>query len=278
MSLPAQSDRSASWLRLLRSLTAASPGWLAWKNVESALTGEGDVDSVAPEEEWPVVVSTVTDWARTEGFGPVVVCPHAPGLLHLVTFAPGDELLFEVDVNRRKVFLGSTLFRPADLLPLAMLNPDGYRRLRPGAEGLLKLVQNGMARGARVRWDGLVRKRIPELLANDPPGVRLASRFFGPAASAARRGAAAVVAGGWDRPAMLLVEVWCVLRSIREPRSIVWRLRFRRNRRRCPVLRTVIADRRRVPLDRRASWLAEVAADRAHRIIDPRDPAAANGG
>ncbi len=271
-------DRSAMWLRLLRGLTAASPDWLAWKNVESALTGEGDIDSVAPEGAWPAVVRTFVEWSAGEGLGPVVVCPHAPGLLHLVALAPRDELFFEVDVNRRKVFLGSTLFRPADLLPLSVMDPEGFRRLRPGSEGVLKLVQNGMVRGARVRWDGIARKQIRQLLADDPEGARLAACFFGLAAPAVCRGVNAVVAGHWDRPAMLLVELWCLLRSVREPRSILWRLRFRRNRTRCPVLRTVMFEGRRVPLERRAAWLAEVASDPLHRVIEPHDLGPTNRG
>jgi hypothetical protein len=266
------------WLRLLRGLTTASPDWLVWKNVESALTGEGDVDSVAPEVAWPSMVRTFAEWAAGEGLGPVVVCPHAPGLLHLVALAPREDLFFELELSRRKVFLGSTLFRPADLLPLSRMDPQGYRRLRPGSEGVLKLVLNGMARGARVRWDGIARKRIRQLLADDPEGARLASRFFGLAGPALRRGVGAVVDGHWDRPAMLFVELWCLLRSVREPRSIAWRLRFRRNRVRCPVLRTILFDRRRVPLQRRAAWLAEVASDHDHRVIDPRDLRGTLGG
>ena len=171
--------RSAAWMRLLVALTAARPDWLAWKGVGSALTGDGDIDSAAPAEAWPTIVDTFVDWAAGEGFAPVIVCPHAPGLLHIVTLAPGDEVLYELDVNRRKVFLGATLFRPADLLPLALMDAGGYRRLRPGAEGLLKLVQNGMARGGRVRWEGIARKGIRELLVADPDGVRAAARFFG---------------------------------------------------------------------------------------------------
>ena len=198
--------RSAAWMRLLVALTVARPDWLAWKGVGSALTGDGDVDSAAPAEAWPIVVDTFVDWAAGEGFAPVIVCPHAPGLLHIVTLAPGDEVLYELDVNRRKVFLGATLFRPADLLPLALMDAGGYRRLRPGAEGLLKLVQNGMARGGRVRWEGIARKGIRELLVADPDGVRAAARFFGLAAPAAVRGARAVADGRWDRGAMLALE------------------------------------------------------------------------
>jgi hypothetical protein len=262
--------RSASWMRLLVALTAARPDWLAWKSVGSALTGDGDVDSAAPAEAWPTIVGTFVQWAAGEGFGAVIVCPHAPGLLHIVALAPGDELLYELDVNRRKVFLGATLFRPADLLPLALMDPEGYRRLRPGAEGLLKLVQNGMARGGRVRWEGIARKGIRELLVADPDGVRAAAPFFGRAAPAAVRGARAVADGRWDRGAMLALEGWCLARALLEPRSILWRVRFRRRRGRCPVLRTVLRDGRRVPLAGREAWLAQVRRDPAHRVIDPR--------
>ena len=136
-------------------------------------------------------------WAKSNGLGPVISCPHAPFLVHLVALdqsAPA-ETFFELDVNRRKVFLGSTLFLPADLRPLARVNDEGFRRLRPGAEGLLKLVHNGTKRRGRQNEEGLKTKRIPELLAEDWEGVEQAALLFKSGRSAVLDSARAVVEG-----------------------------------------------------------------------------------
>ena len=90
----------------------------------------------------------------------MIVCPHVPYVLHLITLDPDRPFFFELDVNRRKIFLGSTLFYPRDLLPLSVMDARGFRITRAGTEGLLKLVQNGAKRGGRADWDGIRRKRI----------------------------------------------------------------------------------------------------------------------
>jgi hypothetical protein len=264
----AAEDRTAIWLPLLRELTATVPDWIAWKHVDSAFSGDGDIDSVAPGTDWDAIRTVVRRWAAERGLGPVVVCSHAPGLLHIVVLPANGRLLFELDVNRHKVFLGSTLFQPADLKPLTRMDPLGFRRLRPGAEGLLKLVQNGMYRGARVNREGMRDKKIVELLASDPDGVAIAAGLFGPARAAVQRGADATVRGGWDRRAMLAVEGWALLRGLTEPRHVAWRLLFRYRRRRCPVLVTVFRHRRRIP-EAVDEWLARVTAT-DHEVYDDR--------
>jgi hypothetical protein len=257
---------------LLRRLTEVSPMWVVWKNVDSAVTGIGDVDSAAPRSDWPALTHEFREWATATGLGPVVACPHAPNLLHLVAL-DGPSPFFEVDLVARKVFLGSTLFVPEDLLPLAELDARGFRRTRPGAEGLIKLVNNGAQRNGLPDEEGLRSKRIPELLARDPEGVRDAAPLFGPGRRAVLDLAEAVVAGGWDRRAMLTLQAWCLARAIGEPTSVVARLRFRRNRERCPVLRAVFSGRR-VRGDQQA-WVEQVARD--HAVWDVGPPASGSG-
>jgi hypothetical protein len=63
-------------MRLLQGLTEASPGWLVWRNTESALTGTGDIDAAADETDWPVIEAEVRRWAVEQDVGPVVVCHH----------------------------------------------------------------------------------------------------------------------------------------------------------------------------------------------------------
>ena len=257
-------DRSPLWLPLLRRLTEVSPSWVVWKNVESAVTGIGDIDSAAPREDWPMLTGEFRRWAGSNGLGPVIACPHAPNLLHLVAL-DGPAPFFEVDLVARKVFLGSTLFVPGDLLPLSELDARGFRRARPGTEGLIKLINNGARRDGRPNEEGLRAKRIPDLLARDPQGVReTARRLFGPARRAAIQLADAVAAGSWDRRAMLALQGWFLVRAVGEPASVVARVRFRSNRDKCPVLVAVFSGRR-VPGDRR-EWIDRVARD--HEVFD----------
>jgi hypothetical protein len=259
------SGRESAWLELLRHLTLLSPHWLVWKGAESALYGFGDVDSTAPTKDWPRITESFRSWAFRHGLGPVIVCPHAPNVLFLVALHPTESFI-ELDVVSRKIFLGSTLFVPEDLHPVAVTDDRGFRRLRAGAEGLLKLPTNGARRNGLPNIEGLRSKRIPELLASDPDGVVSSAYLFGPARRAIGILANAVVRGGWDTKAMLSVQAWFLARGLFEPLSVIARVRFRSARRNCPLLRASFAGRR-VPANTEL-WLREV--ERRHTVY--RDP------
>jgi hypothetical protein len=260
---PIALDRTEIWLPLLRQLTGLSPSWAVWKNVDSALTRGGDIDSIAPSGAWPLIEQEFVRWAKRFGLGPVIVCPHVPYLLHLIALDPHERKFFELDVNRRKIFLGSTLFRPADLREMLQMDERGFRRLRPGAEGVLKLVQNGMHRGGKPDWDGMRRKKIAELMRSDPVGVQQAAKLFRGAEAAVLEGVERVLQNEWSRSAMYLVEVNSVARSLAEPWNLAKRAWFRVVKKRCPVLQLVFSDRN-VPQDRNA-WLNLV--ERSHRVF-----------
>jgi hypothetical protein len=259
--LPGQSQM---WLSLLVGLTDACPGWMVMKGVESALVATGDVDSIAPSQEWVVVRDRFRSWATDSGLGPVVACTHAPYLLHLIALTDARPEFFELDVNRRKIFLGSTLFRPEDVAPMAIIDDRGFRRLPPGVEGVLKLVQNGMHRDGSPDIKGLRDKGIRDLLAEDPEGVVKAAGLFGRGRGALIRACEAVVDGGWDRRALLEMQSWCVLRGVGEPDAAMARLRFRRRKKSCPVLISVFEHGRTIPGDRE-SWLESVAS--THQVF-----------
>ena len=246
------------WLRLIRRLTDLTSTWLVWKNADSALAGIGDIDSAAAQVEWPVTAAAFRTWASEESLLPVTICPHIPGGLNLIAL-PGDSaLILEMGVKARKMFRGSTLFAIEDLLPLSQLDPRGFRRLRPGAEGLFKLVLNGIKPGGRVDEAGLASKHVRDLLREDPEGAQRAAALFGPASGRARAGARAAAAGGWDRGAMLAVETWALLRGPRHPDVLARRAWFRlRGTQSCPVVRSLLRDHRRIPLDR-DRWFREV--------------------
>ena len=263
---PDETDRTRIWLPLLGRLTDDVPDWVVLKHPDSAFTGAGDIDSAAPRSRWPTITRTFEAWAEAQGLGAVIECPHAPTWLHLVALDPTGGRFYELDVNERKLFLGSTFYRAADLITLATVDPRGFRRLRPGAEGLIKLAHNGTRRGGRRNAEGLQAKGVAALLASDRDGIRIASRLFGWAGFAARRGATAVIEGRWDRAAMALIEGRAVIRAPVEPDGLVKRIQSRAARRGCPVLRAVFVGQRSTPTDVDA-WLREV--ERSHRVIRP---------
>jgi hypothetical protein len=258
-------DRTAAWLDLLGELTTRHSAWLLLKHPESGFVGTGDIDSAGPRAIWGDVANSFRNWARRQELGAVIECPHAPGWLHLVALDPEGGHFWELDVNERKRFLGSTFYTPQSLRSLTVVDERGFRRLRPGAEGLIKLLHNGIRRGGRENRGAIRAKGIAELLAADPEGVVLAARLVGVARRPALRGARACAAGGWDRPAMLAVEARFAVRALVEPAGLAWRVRSSRVRRDDPVLAAVFSGDRH-PLGREEDWLETVRRD--HRVDD----------
>jgi len=262
------SDRTELWLSLLRTLTAEFPRFAVWKNAASAFAGTGDLDALASRQDWPAIEQRFLTWSRRRGFGPVVICRHVPSGPHLLAVANDSDYLVHLDISTRGTFRGSTLVDVRKLQQLTEMDEQGYRRIRPGAEGIFKLCMNGTRRGGRPNHEALEIKNVAPLLASDPEGVRMASHLLGPMSAAARRGAAAVVEGGWDRAAMRQVEAWSLLRGLAEPQVAAGRLWVNHwAAKRCPVIRLVKENNRRLP-DDREGWIAEVTSD--HEVIDLR--------
>ncbi|MFN2490196.1 MAG: hypothetical protein ABR529_10765 [Actinomycetota bacterium] len=260
-------DLSSLWLPLLAHLTERFPRWGLWKNADRALAGHGDFDSTAPLEDWDAILAEFHAWAAGRGYGPVAACSHVAGVLFLIALDEKASTFLELDVNARKYFRGWTLFRPENLAPLMEIDERGFRRVRPGAEGVILLTQNGLRWGGRPDPAGLARKRVAELLRADPEGVRAAARLFGPTSGALVAAAEGVAAGGWNRRAMLTVEAWAVLRALAAPHILATRLSAKRVKKRCPVLRAIFADGRRTPRDVGA-WLSAVAEE--HPVLAGR--------
>ncbi|MFN2490195.1 MAG: hypothetical protein ABR529_10760, partial [Actinomycetota bacterium] len=214
-------DQTALWLPLLRSLTESSVERAVWKNIEAGLTGEGDVDFIAPVGEWDAIEHEFLRWARVHEVGPVVVCRHAPGALFLIALGGRDEPWLQLDVRAHATLRGATVFRVEDALPLIEFDGRGFRRLQAGAEGIFKLVTSGLAPGGRPNPRGLRKERVAELLRDDPQAAAAATHTFGIARAALQAGAGAVAAGGWDRGAMARVEAYVMLRGMRTPHTAV---------------------------------------------------------
>jgi hypothetical protein len=113
-------------LDLLRRLTAASPHWALWKS-------GGDIDSFAPDSEWPALIDAVTGWAR----GPVLTCRHIEGTLVIVAVEPGPPARLEqVDVIGHRLLHGTPVVRAADLTADATVGAEGYRSISARAAGV----------------------------------------------------------------------------------------------------------------------------------------------
>jgi len=256
----------AVWIPLLQRLTTVAPTWAVWKNVDSALQRDGDIDSMAAPSEWAAIERETRVWAARHGLGPVVACTHIPGGLNLVVADADSPYLFEIGVKERKLFRGSALFTYDQLVPLSVLDPRGFRRVAPGAEGVLKLLLNGTRRGGGKDAAGLRDKNVVALLTADPEGAhRCASAIGGAAGPALRRAADAAAAGGWDRGAMAIVEARALLRTLAEPGMTVRRVRFLASGKNpCPVVHALLGNARYIPGDRER-WLADVAA--THSLV-----------
>jgi len=234
---------SLSWQSLLERLTAAADGWGVWKNADGVGSAAGDVDSIASVEEWPTIAAEFKRWAAEEGCQAVVSCTHAPGMLVLVAVEGSDpRRLIQLDVVARRVFRGGTLFQAAGLRPLLRLDTRGFRRLAPGAEGLIRSIMDRSDDGA------------PELVARDVGGAADAAALLGTLGRLALDG---------GRGARLALEARAAGRALREPRVLCASLWFDRTwRGRCPVFRA-LAQERRIAGDP-ARWISEVK--RSHRV------------
>jgi hypothetical protein len=265
---PEVQDRTALWLPLVQRLTEASPRWTIWKNADAAFAGSGDIDSAAPVEDWDLIVGEFRRWAAQHDLGPVIDCRHPPKTMFLLAVDRSGRTLLELDVSGRKYFRGWTLFRAEDLGPLTRMDTRGFRCLRPGAEGLILLLGNGLRWWGRPDPEGMRKRRIPELLASDRPGVMKSAHCFGLPERDVAKAVERLLSGGWDRRSMLVVELRALSRALLDPGILARRARFRlASKRTCPVLQVVFYGDRRIPGDQ-SDWLRQV--ERTHTVYRER--------
>ena len=251
-------ELTSLWVPFLNRLTEKLPDWGLWKNAEAALAGEGDFDSMAPQARWDEIEREFAEWAISNGFGPVAGCREVPGVLFLIALDKPNATFLELDVNARKYFRGWTCFEPKDIAGLMELDAKGFRRVRPGAEGVILLTQNGLKWGGAPNAAGLEKRRVREVLQSDPEGVREAASLFGFARGSVVKGAEAVMRGSWDRRAMMTVEARALAGAVAEP-SVLWtRLVAKRVKNDCPLLTAIFTHDRTIHGDPDA-WIAKVA-------------------
>lgn len=218
-------------------LTESIEQWAAWRGV-TALTEEHDLDSVAPEGVWASVIDATRVWAERWGIEAVVCCRHAPGQLILVGCGGrARETLLQVDVVAQKLVHGAPVWSAEDLLECVDATP-GIRRVRPGSEGVARLLAR--------RADGEGRR----LTALDPAGAT---------ALATRLGLRARLATSTRPGATTLLECLLAVRPFRAPLVAARSFASDHRRRRCGVLAALRADRR-APRDLER-WLHAVARD-----------------
>lgn len=252
--------RAGLWLSLLQRLTQVVPQFGVLKNSARALSGMGDIDAFAAEEDLPLIEQEFRAWTAERDYPLVTVCRHPVAGAIFVAIDPASPYVLFLDIKAYRTFRGSALIGLRDAVSLAELDALGFRRLRPGPEGVLKLLWNGMRRGGRRNEEKLHSRAILELLRSDPADALDSARVVGPAAPLLRYAIRRAIAGEWSRPALIGVEWWCLVRAIGRPdvllRQIWYRLRVAPQ---CPVLELSRRARRRLP-DDREGWLGEVAA------------------
>ncbi|MDP9224743.1 MAG: hypothetical protein M3P18_12995, partial [Actinomycetota bacterium] len=220
--------------------------------------------SIAPASSWPSISKTFRDWAAASGFVGVVTCEHVPGSLLLQAANPQSPTLTELDVLAECYWRGDRLLAAADLAPLMLEDPRGFRRLREGAEGLLLLLLNG------IRWAGAPRsqvirnKHIATLMDSDPDGMRTAAEILGSAAPTAVRLAEALKRGEWNRALAVRLEIRALARGLAAPMSLARRASFRGGAfRTCPVISLTRTGRKTPP--NIEEWLSLMS--KSHSVI-----------
>ena len=255
-------DRTAQWRDLLARIASKESPAVVWKNVEAGLSGEGDVDVMAPRSAWEAIERSFRRWATDHNLGAVAVCRHIPGTMYLIAVNPLERMFLQLDVKDRATYRGATVFEPGDLHDVSQEDARGFRRLRPGAEGLFKLVINGISSGGHPDSKNLSKERVVELLSADEEGYRRAAALLGSVGKAAAKGAEAAAAGGWDRGAMARVAAYYLAKAATEPQVAFTRVVAKRAKKTCPIIKQSLRAGRRVPEDV-GGWVDLVAETHA---------------
>jgi len=238
-----------SWLPLLERLTSELRTWGVWKGRPETRGISGDVDSVCAADEWPAALDVFYEWASQNACEPVVACDHFPGLRILAACSGSRPAsLLQLDLYAQHVFRGATLVDARRLRPLMIDGP--YRRLRPGAEGLLQLI-------LRTRGGGRHPHNVPAspalgLVSDDVEGAKQLASLVGLRPDVVD----AVSTGGWSQRAFVSLELRS-LRALASP-SELRRCVVRDYRRARPCALVAALERGRVVSGDKARWLQEV--------------------
>jgi hypothetical protein len=221
-------------LGLVRALSAEAPSFALLWAADASVAGSGDLDAAATRADWSAVWQVHKKWALDGNARAVVSCAHVPGLLMMAAIFPDVETFSELDVSDEIFFRARTLFNAEQIATLAIDDRRGFRRVRPGAEGVIVFLMKSLRRGGRPDRGVLGGRGVYEMLDSDPEGARMA------------------------------IGLLALVGALRSPKTVARRAWFRARRRGpCPVA-AALEGSRRVPSDVDA-WLRAVA-DR-HPVI-----------
>ena len=256
-------DEPRRLLDLGRRLTDECPDYVMWKNVDTAMAGAGDIDSILPEHHWPTAQDVFRAWALETGYTAVLECGHLPGSLLVVGASRSFSLLRELHLSRSVTFRGAEIIRAGDVSRLAYVDNYGLRRLRPGAEGFFVFLLNGAGYFGRKSARSPKTERAHWLMTRDPDGAKLAASLFGDAQRHALMAARAAATGEAPGQAFRRLEFYAVRRALTHPLFLTRRASFRAvHNRRC-VVAHALSNGRKVP----AHWSFDAwvtAAQRSH--------------
>lgn len=247
---------TVSWVPLLQDLAGIETDMAVYKNVGQALEGDGDVDFLAPRRLWTQIEDAFDRWGSTHGLVTMPACRHRPYAMYLVA-ADHDGSLLQLDVRDRLHFRRATLVTAEEAAPMYESHPLGFRVLRPGAEGALKLALRGMGPRGELREEPVVRYLIRELVRDDPKGAESMAACFVPAPDDALVVVRSLIDGSWDSGRARSMSRAFATASLRNPVTLARLAMFRRTRRTCPLLRWVLQNGQAQP-PRLEDWIGEV--------------------
>jgi hypothetical protein len=216
------SDLRSELTDLVVRVCAAAPSVVAWKNIDQALGGTGDIDLIASASDRQAIEDAARAWIAERTDTLPHVCRHVPGAVVIASKVGGHLVM--LDIKFRATWRGGHAITPRAALALSSVGTDGIRRIRPGAEALLTVVLNGIEPGGRMREGRLNPARVAALIGEDPEGLARAARALGPAAGSARRLVEAFARGGWSRAGSMVVQAVLVVRAMLHPWPLLVRV------------------------------------------------------
>lgn len=223
--------RDESRATFLRELTRRHEGLVVWKHLDRALLGQGDIDAAAPLGDTEAIAADAIRIAPTIlGATHVISCHHvADKWLHFFVQPRLLPQLFEFDLCTQPARGLAPWANPHAMPRLAVVGPDGIRRLRQGAEAVVSLVYHGLSPRGGYRLAGAEREIVERGLAEDLSGAREACSALlpRPVRAPLLELVDRLSAGGWDVRRARLAFLGFVVSGLAHPRFTVRRVLFR---------------------------------------------------
>ncbi|HWB87792.1 MAG TPA: hypothetical protein VG872_01115 [Acidimicrobiia bacterium] len=261
-------EQGSAWPGLLKDLDSIHPGIGVWKNAGQALSGEGDVDYLAPRWCWPQIAAVFASWAETQGFEHLPPCLHRPWAMYLIAVDPERGRLMQLDVRESLILGRAVILDAEDVATLLQDSPLGFKTLRPGAEATLKLLSKCIDGRGRLDAARLVEESVPAGLDADLEGARSMAHLLHRGGATAERLVMSIASGNPGRSAARQLMGQLALGAFSSPGALVALARYRWRRRSCPVLRRILQHGQRLPPDLER-WIDEARLGHDTTAHDP---------